>query len=83
MLYDAAAGGALPGGNGLALDWSLLAGFATPCPGASPAGLTPANVAEAIRITGAPLVDASAGVESAPGRQGCGQDSSVAAARVA
>jgi phosphoribosylanthranilate isomerase len=30
-------------------------------------GLTPANVAEAIRLTGAPLVDTSSGVESAPG----------------
>lgn len=70
ILYDAKApetlGNTLPGGNGLAFDWVLLEG------GRRPAfmlagGLTPGNVAEAIRITGAPMVDVSSGVESAPG----------------
>jgi phosphoribosylanthranilate isomerase len=32
-------------------------------------GLNPANVAEAIRVTGAPMVDVSSGVESAPGKK--------------
>jgi len=66
VLYDAAAG-ALPGGNGLALDWSLLANFRHELPWGLAGGLTPGNVAEAIRATGAPLVDASSGLESAPG----------------
>lgn len=66
LLYDAAAG-ALPGGNGLALDWSLLANFRHEMPWGLAGGLTPGNVGEAIRMTGAPLVDTSSGIESAPG----------------
>jgi phosphoribosylanthranilate isomerase len=66
VLYDAAAG-ALPGGNGLALDWSLLANFRHELPWGLAGGLAPGNVAEAIRTTGAPLVDASTGLETAPG----------------
>jgi phosphoribosylanthranilate isomerase len=66
VLYDAAPG-VLPGGNGLALDWSLLAGFRHELPWGLAGGLTPDNVGEAIRVTGAPLVDASSGLESAPG----------------
>jgi phosphoribosylanthranilate isomerase len=66
LLYDAPAK-ALPGGNGLALDWSLLANFRHEIPWGLAGGLTPENVAEAIRQTGAPLVDTSSGVESAPG----------------
>lgn len=66
LVYDAAAG-ALPGGNGLALDWSLLSSFRHQMPWGLAGGLTPGNVAEAIRTTGAPLVDTSSGVESAPG----------------
>jgi len=66
LLYDAAAG-ALPGGNGLAIDWSLLSGFAHPVPWGLAGGLNPDNVADAIRTTGAALVDTSSGVETAPG----------------
>ena len=58
VLYDAAAG-ALPGGNGLALDWSLLANFKHELPWALAGGLAPGNVAGAIRATGAPLVATS------------------------
>ena len=72
LLYDAAPG-VLPGGNGLALDWSLLAGFCHQMPWGLAGGLTPDNVAEAIRITGAPLVDASSGLESAPGVKDAGK----------
>ncbi|WP_423142149.1 phosphoribosylanthranilate isomerase [Parablastomonas sp. CN1-191] len=66
ILYDAPAG-ALPGGNGLAIDWSLFAGHRHALPWGLAGGLSPDNVAEAIRRTGAPLVDASSGLESAPG----------------
>jgi len=58
----------LPGGNGLAFDWRLLAGRKYwPCPWMLAGGLTPDNVAEAVRLTGARQVDVSSGVESAPG----------------
>ena len=69
LLYDAKPppGAALPGGNGLRFDWELLRGFAHPLPWALSGGLDAGNVAEAIRVTGAPLVDVSSGVESAPG----------------
>lgn len=57
----------LPGGMGLRFDWSLLAGLRMALPWGLAGGLSPANVAEAIAATGAPLVDTSSGVESAPG----------------
>lgn len=57
----------LPGGNGLVFDWSLIARKYWPCPWMLAGGLTPDNVAEAIRLTGARQVDVSSGVESAPG----------------
>ncbi len=67
ILYDAKTDAALPGGMGVRFDWTLLQGFDHPLPWALAGGLDPANVAEAIRITGAPLVDVSSGVESGPG----------------
>jgi len=60
-------GAALPGGNGLAFDWRLIAGRDWDRPWMLAGGLTPANVAEAVRLTGARQVDVSSGVESAPG----------------
>ncbi|MEP1962192.1 phosphoribosylanthranilate isomerase [Tateyamaria sp.] len=60
-------GADLPGGNGLAFDWRLIAGRRWPVPWMLAGGLTPDNVAEAIRLTGAAQVDVSSGVESAPG----------------
>lgn len=68
LLYDAA-GGALPGGNGLALDWRLLLNHRHAALWGLAGGLGPDNVADAIRYTGAPLVDASSGLESAPGKK--------------
>lgn len=57
----------LPGGNGLSFDWRLIAGREWEKPWMLAGGLTPENVAEAIRLTGARQVDVSSGVESAPG----------------
>ncbi len=68
ILYDAKTPkGALPGGMGLRFDWKLLDGFAHPLPWALSGGLDAANVADAVSVTGARLVDVSSGVESAPG----------------
>lgn len=58
---------ALPGGNAVSFDWTILAGRDWPLPWMLSGGLDPDNVAEAIRISGAPAVDVSSGVESAPG----------------
>jgi len=58
---------ALPGGNGLVFDWRLIAGRSWRLPWMLSGGLTAANVAEGVRLTGASAVDVSSGVESAPG----------------
>jgi phosphoribosylanthranilate isomerase len=58
---------ALPGGNGLAFDWRLIAGRRWPCPWILSGGLTPELLAEAVRISGAAIVDVSSGVERRPG----------------
>ena len=69
VLFDAKTpkDAALPGGMGLSFDWSLVAYWKGPMAWGLAGGLTADNVAEAIRQTGAPLVDTSSGVESAPG----------------
>lgn len=71
VLFDAKPppGAALPGGNGLRIDWQVLAGLRPALPWMLAGGLDPGNVAEAIAATGAPAVDVSSGVESAPGRK--------------
>ena len=66
IVYDGVAG-ALPGGNGTLFDWSLLADYPHRAPWILAGGLTPENVAEGIRTTGADFVDASSGIESEPG----------------
>jgi phosphoribosylanthranilate isomerase len=67
VMFDALPpeGAVLPGGNGLAFDWTILEHAQRPFMLAG--GLTPSTVAEAIRVTGAAMVDVSSGVESAPG----------------
>jgi phosphoribosylanthranilate isomerase len=70
LLFDARPprrDGALPGGNGLAFDWRLIAGRQWTLPWMLSGGLTAATLAEAVRLTRAPSVDVSSGVESAPG----------------
>jgi phosphoribosylanthranilate isomerase len=69
ILFDAKppAGSDLPGGNGQRFDWRILAGAKHRLPWGLAGGLDARNVRDAITITGAPLVDVSSGVESAPG----------------
>lgn len=66
----------LPGGNGLAFDWRLLQDRRWSRPWMLAGGLTPENVLEAVRLTGAQQVDVSSGVESAPGVKDPGRISS-------
>ena len=61
--------GALPGGNAVTFDWTLLAGTTWALPWMLAGGLTAENVARAIAVSGAPAVDVSSGVEDAPGRK--------------
>jgi phosphoribosylanthranilate isomerase len=58
---------ALPGGNGLAFDWQLIAGREWRLPWMLSGGLTAALLPEAVRISGATAVDVSSGVERRPG----------------
>ena len=69
IMIDAKApkGAVLPGGNGVPFDWRLVAGRRWLRPWMLAGGLTPDNVAEAVRLTGVQQVDVSSGVESAPG----------------
>lgn len=60
-------GSVLPGGNGLTFDWRLMVGRKWLKPWMLAGGLTPDNVAQAVRLTGARQVDVASGVESAPG----------------
>jgi phosphoribosylanthranilate isomerase len=73
ILFDARApmddADALPGGNGVAFDWQALSSLEGRIDYMLAGGLTPANVAEAIRSTGARAVDVSSGVESQPGQK--------------
>lgn len=62
-------GAELPGGNGLAFDWRLIQGRRWPVPWMLAGGLTPENVGEAVRLTGAEQVDVSSGVEREPGQK--------------
>lgn len=68
VLFDARTPkGTLPGGMGLSFDWTLIANWKGPLAWGLAGGLHPGNVAEAVQLTGTPLVDTSSGVESAPG----------------
>ena len=69
LLFDAkpAEGSVLPGGVGASFDWSLMQNRTLPAHWFLAGGLDPQNVTEAVRISGATLVDVSSGVESEPG----------------
>jgi phosphoribosylanthranilate isomerase len=71
ILFDARApaDSTRPGGNGAPFDWRTLLGVKDQVRFALSGGLTPDNVAEAIRTTGATIVDVSSGVESSPGEK--------------
>ena len=69
LMFDARPpkGAQRPGGHGAAFDWKILAGRSFAKPWFLAGGLDPDNVARAIELSGAELVDVSSGVESAPG----------------
>src|SRR5215469_2425829 len=69
IMLDAKAppGADRPGGHGEVFDWSLVAGRRFARPWLLAGGLDPWNVAEAVRVTGAPIVDVSSGVERGAG----------------
>jgi phosphoribosylanthranilate isomerase len=71
ILFDARApaDSTRPGGNGAPFDWRALLGVKEPAAFVLSGGLTPGNVADAIRATGASVVDVSSGVERGPGEK--------------
>lgn len=71
LLFDAKPppGATRPGGNALKFDWTILEGVAGRFKFALAGGLTPDNVADAARLTGAAIVDVSSGVEASPGQK--------------
>ena len=73
----------LPGGNGLAFDWRLIAGRRWAVPWMLAGGLTPDNVAQAVQMTGAQQIDVSSGVERAPGEKDAAKIAAFCAAAAA
>lgn len=71
FLFDAKPpkGSTLPGGNGVAFDWRVLAGLDPSVDYMLSGGLNKANVGEALRLLSPPGIDVSSGVESAPGQK--------------
>lgn len=71
LMFDAQApkDARLPGGNGIAFDWTIMKGAEFKRPWILSGGLTPDNLPQAIQQSGAKAVDVSSGVESAPGRK--------------
>ncbi|MFT4074863.1 MAG: phosphoribosylanthranilate isomerase [Asticcacaulis sp.] len=74
MLFDAKTpkDAALPGGMGLSFDWTIMQAYASETPWFLAGGLSVENAAEAIALSGAPMLDISSGVESAPGVKDAG-----------
>jgi phosphoribosylanthranilate isomerase len=71
LLFDARAprGATRPGGLGKTFDWRVLQRLDPGVPYMLSGGLDAGNVGEALRVTGAPGVDVSSGVERAPGEK--------------
>ncbi len=69
LMFDAKPpeGSDRPGGHGTSFDWTLLDGLRLERPWFLAGGLDPWNVAEAVRLSRAPIVDVSSGVERGPG----------------
>ncbi|TIV71382.1 MAG: phosphoribosylanthranilate isomerase [Mesorhizobium sp.] len=69
LMFDAKPpkGSQLPGGNGVAFDWRILAGLDAGLDYMLSGGLNAANVGDALRLANPPAIDISSGVESAPG----------------
>lgn len=69
MMFDAKApkDAALPGGLGLTFPWPIMQSYQGTKPWFLAGGLTPDNVAQAVRESGTTMLDVSSGVESAPG----------------
>jgi phosphoribosylanthranilate isomerase len=86
LLFDAHAprDATRPGGLGKTFDWHLLENLDLGVPFMLSGGLDAGNVGEALRITRAPGVDVSSGVESAPGQKNLDKIRSfIRAARIA
>ena len=75
LLFDAKPppGATRPGGNGLVFDWQLIAGRSWRLPWMLSGGLTAALLPEAVRTSGARIVDVSSGIETAPGQKDPGK----------
>jgi len=69
FLFDAKPpkGATRPGGNAVTFDWTLLKGLNTANPWMLAGGLGIENIAEAVAISGASIVDVSSAIEDAPG----------------
>ena len=71
LMFDAKAPAsminALPGGNALTFDWTLLAGQNWPVPWMLAGGINADNVTDAVRASGTTIIDVSSGVEAVPG----------------
>ncbi len=69
LMFDAKApkSATRPGGNAVSFDWSLMKSYTGTTPWMLAGGLTPRNVAKAIKDSGARAVDVSSGVETRPG----------------
>ena len=62
-------GGHLKGGRGISFDWKIIKGFNFNKPWFLAGGLNANNVIDAMKVTGAKMLDVSSGVETNPGKK--------------